>query len=67
MGCRFVSHVGEIGAVLHRQIDDRNFRGTRGCQNPSSRLNSSADDGNVNSRPVEHAALRPEVVLHVDD
>ena len=51
----------------HLEIDDRDACLARRGQDGGGGANGSLNHGNINAKPVEHAARGAKVILHVDD
>ena len=58
--------IGEVKAVFRLEVDDLHARLACGGQNSRRRDDGLAYRGNVYPGAVEHSALGPEVVLHID-
>ena len=58
--------IREVRSVLHLKIDDGDCGQAGGCQRTHRRGDRPLDRRDVDAGAVEHAALRTEIVLHVD-
>src|SRR5438132_9016034 len=67
VGAVNATYVREVRLEGHLQVDHRNAAEPRRRKHSSSGRDSTLDHRDIDTGPVEHTALRAEVVLHVDN